>query len=47
LELGKKYGEHEVIIEIEYENIVDENGNFRLSIDDSLQNDIEYFIERM
>lgn len=35
LGLGKKYAEHEVIIEIEYEDIVDE-----ISIDDSLQNDM-------
>lgn len=40
LGLGKKYAEHEVIIEPECKDFVDENGNYRLSIDDSLQNNV-------
>lgn len=40
LGLGKKYAEHEVIIEHEYKDFVDENCNFRLSIDDNLQNNM-------
>lgn len=40
LGLGKKYAEHEVIIETEYEYFVDENGNVRFSFDDSISNDM-------